>query len=111
MTEPTHIRQTIRDGGLAELFAAAAHAHRVGTSHTHPERIAEILRTPPADITFTGEHCWRHRKTPVVHPYDECAACLEERFDANDHREAAGRPLQTPHVQAIYQPQLTEETL
>lgn len=110
MTEPTHIRKAIREGALAELFASASHAHRAGVSTVHPDRIADILRTPPEAVTFSGETCWRHRKVPVVHPYDECPGCIEERHAANEHREAAGRPIQMPHVQGIYQPQLTEET-
>jgi hypothetical protein len=112
MTEPTHIRKAIRDGALAELFAGAAAAHRSGASPTPPETITAILRTDPAELTFTGEHCWRHRykpQRPVVHPYDECADCLDERAGANEWRELAGRPVQPPHVQAIYQPQLGDD--
>lgn len=47
-------------------------------------------------MTWGGRWCWRHEDRPIVLPYDECEACLAERFDANDWREAHGRPIQLP---------------
>jgi hypothetical protein len=119
MTEPTPIRKAIREGAIAELYATAAAAHRRGDPTTHPDRITQILRSDPTTITFTGEYCWRHHHSygrgrqpapePVVHPYDECAGCLDERADTNTWREDDDRPIQPPHVQAIYQPRLGDQ--
>jgi hypothetical protein len=105
MTEPTRILAGQRRATFITELAAASQA-------LPAERIAQILRTDPADLTFSGEHCWRHRHKPArptVHPYDECGDCLEERFTANDWREQTGRPIQLPHIQAIYQPQLGDD--
>jgi hypothetical protein len=105
MTEPTRALAGHRRTTLVTELAAASQALPAA-------RIAEILRTPPEDLTFTGDTCWRHRykpQHPVVHPYDECADCLDERAGVNEWREQAGRPVQPPHVQAIYQPQLGDD--